>query len=48
MIDVLNGRFGRHMLRLASGGFWQKAYDTKRAFKSPSQTTRIDHAPVAR
>ncbi len=47
-IDGLNGRFGRHTMRLASEGFGQKAYDTKRAFKSPSWTTRIDQVPVAR
>ena len=47
-IDGLNGRFGRHTLRLASEGFGDKPYDTKRAFKSPSWTTRIDQVPVAR
>ncbi|MBB3880205.1 hypothetical protein GGR48_002648 [Sphingomonas pseudosanguinis] len=26
----------------------QKSYDTKRAFKSPSWTTRIDQVPIAR
>lgn len=47
-IDGLNGRFGRHTMRLASEGFGQKAYDIKRASKSPSWTTRIDQVPVAR
>ncbi|WP_093068142.1 DUF4113 domain-containing protein [Sphingomonas sp. OV641] len=47
-IDGLNGRFGRNTMRLASEGFGQKSYDTKRAFKSPSWTTRIDQVPIAR
>lgn len=47
-IDGLNGRFGRNTMRLASEGFGTKSYDTKRAFKSPSWTTRIDQVPIAR
>ena len=47
-MDGLNSRFGRNTLRLGSEGFGQKVYDTKRAFKSPSWTTRIDQVPVAR
>jgi DNA polymerase V len=47
-MDAINGRFGRQTMRLASEGSGPKAYDTKRAFKSPSWTTRIDQVPVAR
>lgn len=47
-MDGLNSRFGRQTLRLGSEGLGQKSYDTKRAFKSPSWTTRIDQIPVAR
>lgn len=47
-MDGLNSRFGRQTLRLGSEGLGQKPYDTKRAFKSPSWTTRIDQIPVAR
>lgn len=47
-MDGLNSRFGRQTLRLGSEGLGQKPYDTKRAFKSPSWTTRIDEIPVAR
>lgn len=47
-MDAINDRFGRHTLRLASEGSGQKPYDTKRAYKSPSWTTRIDQIPVAR
>lgn len=47
-MDAINGRFGRQTMRLASEGAGAKAYDTKRAFKSPSWTTRIDQVPIAR
>ncbi|WP_341210822.1 DUF4113 domain-containing protein [Sphingomonas paucimobilis] len=47
-IDGLNGWFGRHTMRLTSGGFGQKTYDTRCAFTSPLWTTRIDQVPVAR
>ncbi|WP_256210864.1 hypothetical protein [Sphingomonas sp. OV641] len=35
-------------MRLTSGGFGQKTYDTRCAFTSPLWTTRIDQVPVAR
>ncbi|WP_443478751.1 Y-family DNA polymerase [Novosphingobium aerophilum] len=47
-LDEINTRFGRQTLRLGSEGMGVKAYDTKRALKSPSWTTRIDQVPVAR
>jgi len=47
-LDGINDRFGRNTLRLASEGMGAKSYDTKRTFKSPSWTTRIDQVPVAR
>ncbi|RSV13437.1 Y-family DNA polymerase [Sphingomonas sp. ABOLG] len=47
-MDGLNQRFGRQTVHLAAEGFGQKGYDTKRAFKSPSWTTRIDEIPIAR
>jgi DNA polymerase V len=47
-MDEINGKFGRHTMRLASEGTGIKSYDTKRAFKSPSWTTRIDQIPIAR
>jgi len=47
-MDELNGKFGRQTMRLASEGAGAKGYDTKRAFKSPSWTTRIDQIPIAR
>ena len=48
VLDKINGRFGRQTLRLASEGVGVKPYDTKREFKSPAWTTRIDQVPVAR
>ena len=47
-LDGINDRFGRNTLRLASEGMGAKSYDTKRTFKRPSWTTRIDQVPVAR
>ncbi|MGW8138461.1 DUF4113 domain-containing protein (plasmid) [Sphingomonas zeae] len=37
-----------HTLRLASGGFEQKTFDTGCAFMTPSWTTRIDQVPLPR
>lgn len=48
VLDGINDRFGRNTLRLASEGMGAKSYDTKRAYKSPSWTTRIDQVPIAR
>ncbi|WP_126174487.1 Y-family DNA polymerase [Altericroceibacterium xinjiangense] len=47
-MDGLNARFGRDTLTLASQGFGQQGFDTKRAMKSPSWTTRLSDIPVAR
>lgn len=47
-VDGLNARYGRHTVRLASEGFGQRSYDTKRALKSPAYTTRLSEVPVAR
>lgn len=47
-MDGLNERYGRDTMRLGSQGAGAKPYDTKRAFKSPSWTTRINEIPVAR
>ena len=42
-------RFGRHTVRgWARKGLVTRAYDTKRALKSPAWTTRISDIPVAR
>ena len=46
-IDGLNGRYGRSTVRLASEGQGARSYDTKRAQKSPSWTTRLADVPVA-
>ncbi|MGT2516570.1 DUF4113 domain-containing protein [Sphingomonas panni] len=46
-MDGLDSRFGATPCDLGSEGFGQKVYDTKRAFKSPSWTTRIDQVPVS-
>jgi len=46
-IDGLNGRYGRNTVRLASEGQGPRSYDTKRARKSPSWTTRLADVPVA-
>lgn len=46
--DGLNRRFGRNTVRLASEGQGQRSYDTKRALKSPSWTTRLSDIPLAR
>ena len=47
-MDGLNGRFGRDTIKLAAQGFGGRAFDTKRAHKSPSWTTNIKDIPVAR
>ncbi|TDW63057.1 DNA polymerase V [Novosphingobium sp. PhB55] len=47
-LDEINGKFGRQTLHLGSEGMGVKAYDTRRTFKSPSWTTRIDQVPIAR
>jgi DNA polymerase V len=47
-VDGLNARFGRGTVALASQGFGDRGFDTKRSHKSPAWTTRIDQIPVAR
>lgn len=47
-MDGLNSRYGRGTVSLASQGFGDRGFDTKRSQKSPAWTTRIDQVPVAR
>lgn len=47
-MDGLNARFGRNTIALASQGYGQRAFDTKRSQKSPSWTTDINQVPIAR
>lgn len=47
-VDGINARFGRGTVKLASQGFGDRGFDTKRSQKSPSWTTKIADIPVAR
>lgn len=47
-MDGLNGRYGRGTVVLAAQGCGARSFDTKRALKSPSWTTRLAEVPVAR
>lgn len=47
-IDGINAKFGRNTIALAVQGFGTKSFDTKRALKSPSWTTKLSDIPVAR
>ena len=47
-IDGINARFGRDTIALAVQGHGAKPFDTKRALKSPSWTTRLSDIPIAR
>ena len=47
-MDGLNARYGRSTIVLAAQGCGARAFDTKRAHKSPSWTTRLADVPVAR
>lgn len=47
-MDGLNDRYGRGTIVLAAQGCGTRTFDTKRALKSPSWTTRLADVPVAR
>lgn len=46
--DGLNARYGRSTMTLASEGRGARAYDTRRAIKSPAYTTRLSDVPICR